>query len=59
LPSTVSAVAHWVSIAPFRREDHRGVSNGVQVKTVATLAMAAPVSVDWCGYWQRAAKKAA
>ncbi len=35
------------------REDHRRVSNGVQVRTVAGLAMAAPVSVDWCGYWQR------
>ena len=35
------------------REDHRRVANGVQVRTVATLAMAAPVSVDWCGYWQR------
>ncbi len=41
------------------REDHRRVANGVQVKAVATLAMAAPVSVDWCGYWQRAVKKAA
>lgn len=36
------------------REDHRRVSNGEQVKAVAGLAMAAPVSVDWCGYWQRA-----
>src|SRR5471032_981423 len=35
------------------REDHRRVANGQQVKAVATLAMAAPVSVDWCGYWQR------
>jgi transposase-like protein len=36
------------------REDHRRVDNGTQVKAVATLAMAAPVSGDWCGYWQRA-----
>ena len=41
------------------REDHRRVANGVQVKAVATLAMAAPVSVDWCGYWLRAIRKAA
>ena len=36
------------------REDHRRMDNGSQVKAVAGLAMAAPVSVDWCGYWQRA-----
>jgi hypothetical protein len=36
------------------REDHRRVANGQQVKTVAGLAMMAPTSVDWCGYWQRA-----
>ena len=35
------------------REDHRRVANGTQVKAMATLAMAAPTSVDWCGYWQR------
>jgi transposase-like protein len=35
------------------REDHRRVSNGDQVMAVSGLAMAAPVSVDWCGYWQR------
>ena len=35
------------------REDHRRVDNGTQVRAVATLAMAAPTSVDWCGYWQR------
>ena len=40
------------------REDHRRVANGVQVKAVAILAMAAPVSVDWCGYWQRSRKAA-
>lgn len=36
------------------REDHRRVDNGTQVRGVAGLAMKAPVSVDWCGYWQRA-----
>ena len=35
------------------REDHRRVDNGSQVRAVSGLAMAAPVSVDWCGYWQR------
>ena len=38
------------------REDHRRVANGAQVKVVAGLAMAAPTSVDWCGYWQRTRK---
>ncbi len=38
------------------REDHRRVANGQQVKAVAGLAMMAPTSVDWCGYWQRAQK---
>jgi transposase-like protein len=36
------------------REDHRRMDNGRQVQGVMRLAMAAPVSVDWCGYWQRA-----
>ena len=36
------------------REDHRRVTNGQQTQVVMGLAMAAPVSVDWCGYWQRA-----
>lgn len=36
------------------REDHRRVDNGRQVQGVMGLAMRAPVSVDWCGYWQRA-----
>jgi len=40
------------------REDHRRVDNGTQVKVVATLAMACKPSVDFCGYWQRAQKKA-
>lgn len=35
------------------REDHHRAANGNQVRAVATLAMAAPTSVDWCGYWQR------
>ena len=37
------------------REDHRRVDNGGQVRGVVTLAMAARPSVDFCGYWQRAA----
>jgi hypothetical protein len=40
------------------REDHRRAANGNQVRAVATLAMMAPTSVDWCGYWQRANKVA-
>jgi hypothetical protein len=35
------------------REDHRRMDNGRQVQTVSGLAMKAPMSVDWCGYWQR------
>jgi hypothetical protein len=30
----------------------------IQVKAVAALAMACKPSVDFCGYWQRAQKKA-
>jgi hypothetical protein len=41
------------------REDHRRADNGTQVRAVAMLAMKSPVSVDWCGYCQRAKKKAA
>jgi hypothetical protein len=41
------------------REDHRRVANGQQTKAVAGLAMLAPTSLDWCGYWQRTVKKAA
>jgi transposase-like protein len=40
------------------REDHRRAPNGTQVRAVTTLAMAAPTSVDWCGYWQRSRKAA-
>lgn len=39
------------------REDHRRVDNGRQVQAVTRLALAAPTSVDWCGYWQRAIRK--
>lgn len=35
------------------REDHRRQSNGGQVNRLLGLALAQPVSVDWCGYWQR------
>jgi len=37
------------------REDHRRVSNGEQVELVAAATMAASVSRQWKGYWQRAA----
>lgn len=37
------------------REDHRRVDNGSQAMTVAAAAMAARVSRQWAGYWQRAA----
>jgi transposase-like protein len=56
-------VGHWHHIAgPYLirygqeaawREDHRRVDNGRQVMAVSGLAMKAPTSVDWCGYWQR------
>jgi len=35
------------------REDNRRVSNGDQVRRVATLAMKRERSVDFTGYWQR------
>jgi hypothetical protein len=35
------------------REDHRRMSNGDQVHTVAGLAMKERQSVDFSGYWQR------
>lgn len=35
------------------REDNRRVSNGDQVRRIATLAMRHPPSVDFSGYWQR------
>ena len=38
------------------REDHRRVDNGQRVQAVSRLAMAAPTSVDWCGYWQKAGR---
>ncbi len=37
------------------REDRRRVDNGTQVRSVVTLALAAKPSVDFCGYWKRAA----
>jgi transposase-like protein len=40
------------------REDNRRVSNGEQVRRVATLAMSRKPSVDFCGYWQRHIKAA-
>ncbi len=35
------------------REDHRRQANGGQATRLLGLALAQPVSVDWCGYWQR------
>ncbi len=37
------------------REDARRVDNGTQVRRVVELAMGSRPSVDFCGYWQRAA----
>ena len=37
------------------REDHRRFDNGAQVHGVVGLAMGAKPSLDFCGYWQRAA----
>jgi ISXO2-like transposase domain len=37
------------------REGHRRDDNGKQVRGVVGLALAARPSVDFCGYWQRAA----
>ena len=37
------------------REDHRRADNGAQVRRVVALALKARPSVDFCGYWQRAA----
>ena len=37
------------------REGHRHDDNATQVTNVTRLALAARPSVDFCGYWQRAA----
>ena len=37
------------------REGHRRDDNGLQVRGVVGLALAARPSVDFCGYWQRTA----
>ena len=37
------------------REENRRVANGSQAAMVTRAAMAAPVSRQWAGYWQRAA----
>lgn len=34
-------------------EDHRRCDNGSNAMTIVAGAMAAPVSRDWKGYWQR------
>ena len=36
------------------REEHRRADNGAQVRGVVALALKAPPSVKFCGYWQRA-----
>ena len=36
-------------------EDNRRLPNGEQARKVAAIAMGAPVSRNWKGYWQRAA----
>ncbi len=38
------------------RGDHRRVDNGAQANRVASLALAARPSLDFCGYWQRAVR---
>lgn len=35
------------------REDHRRKSNGEQWGLITGLALAHPISREWCGYWQR------
>jgi transposase-like protein len=35
------------------REDNRRVANGTQFSMVTEAAALAPVSAQWCGYWQR------
>lgn len=35
-------------------EDHRRMSNGDMVREIVSLGLAAPVSRQWKGYWQRA-----
>jgi transposase-like protein len=37
------------------KEDHRRQDNGALASRALILALAHPVSRDWCGYWQRAA----
>jgi hypothetical protein len=37
------------------REDHRRDDNGEQMRRVVTLVTRIGPSVDFCGYWQRAA----
>ncbi len=37
------------------KEDHRRLDNGALASRAIRLAMAHPVSKNWCGYWQRAA----
>ena len=47
-------LARYAQESAFR-EGNRRMDNGSQVRRVAGLALAARPSVDFCGYWQRAA----
>lgn len=38
-------------------KDPRRDPNGAQVRLVVGLAMKAPPSVDFCGYWQRSSSR--
>ncbi len=38
------------------KEDHRRKNNGDQTRQLVALALKARPSVDFCGYWQRAAQ---
>ena len=40
------------------REDNRRLANGEQVRAVGTLAMKCKPSAKFCGYWERAEKRA-
>jgi transposase-like protein len=41
------------------REDNRRVANGTQFSMCANAAASAPISREWCGYWQRSKAKSA
>jgi transposase-like protein len=39
------------------REDNRRVSNGMLYLAMTNAALSHPISNQWCGYWQRSAKR--